>query len=666
MDKKVTWDENKCSIHMEIDTSKDPSENARDESAGPLGDDDTCPATPTGPWSPASLDRTGSPTVPWRPTMTAKPSVTSPGLASRRGSEGGFTTNYSNDGTPKTKKTISKKQPTGSPSARTVAIKRYQGMITNFTKKREQAAIRKKSIIEDMVKAHPDNDSDEGKNEELFTKWADIFQTFDAEGEDKLSAAEIGVICRSQGGNLEICLQQTIIEKGRNILNAQAPEAKMGLVLSGGSASLLDSDKKDTWDMNLRQFLQLAWALHTSDQMGRRRTFEKRFNMAVSSNTPKKPHDHIREAVMQLYDESFFPPDEFFRRVNSGSKKEQPKEKEFNEKAAQMSLALQNRLHHVQTQTKIYQKDLQSYVQIATSLTTARHAQMDELLSQKIVLRTETEVMQKRVQEEEQRLQQMERKHQANLVEWQERSEKLWAQKEELLLQQRRLEIQLRSDRQGAAEFMARTLQKEHQLQELKEILPKCQKLSAELDRLTEENSVIIKLLTDCLKFLEESLPEENRVAEKCRQTGMDLEMSLRALLNKYHTICIDAGTRVEDVLPYSKVARRPGGYQGANCGRIPGEVRQVIRPVNILQQAAKKVVATHALQHVLRSVASSFTMPMPRESSSANEILNATTEKTQQLVPGAATCPKTPASPASASPRTAATPPAIGQNGTS
>merc|ERR1712112_619000 len=104
---------------------------------------------------------------------------------------------------------------------------------------------------------------------------------------------------------------------------------------------------------------------------------------------------------------------------------------------------------------------------------------------------------QKRVQEEEQRLQDMEKKHRINLQEWQERNQNLMAQKEELLLQQRRLEIQLRSDRQGAAEFMARMLEKEHQLQELKDLIPKCDKLRTELNRVNEENQVICKLLND-------------------------------------------------------------------------------------------------------------------------------------------------------------------------
>jgi len=274
-------------------------------------------------------------------------------------------------------------------------------------------------------------------------------------------------------------------------------------------------------------------------------------------NAPKKAQLALREMVLKLYDEGSFAVDDFYRRHNSGSKKE-VSNKDFNEKAVQMAMALQQRLAITRNQTELLSKDFEVFHQAMVSLQKARLKQLADLQGEKAGLKATNDEMYERLQQDNEKLKNMKTEHEAEMHMWKKRNEAHRIEKDQILKQRRWLEMQLRSDRQRASEFMARMLQKEHQLQELKELVPQCNMLTEELRRVTEENKKIFELLKTVLNCMVESTPKEITAAHACRATGLELERLFQELQVKYNQVCQDADMFVEDVYPYEKVARRP------------------------------------------------------------------------------------------------------------
>lgn len=224
--------------------------------------------------------------------------------------------------------------------------------------------------------------------------------------------------------------------------------------------------------------------------------------------------------------------------------------------------------------TQVYRQDFSVFIQAMSSLQESRKAQILELYTQKAELRAKNDAQLKTLADEREALKNVKEEHAQNVLEWKKKIETQKEERKKVLKQRKWLEMQLRSDNQRAAEFMSRMLQKEHQLQQLKEYTPKCKLLQHELARVAKENEEIFELLREVLTHVETTIPIKVAAAEKCRQLGIALENQFKQVLKKYNKVCVDADMFVEDILPYEKVATRPGGYQNrAGIGR-PG-VRQ-------------------------------------------------------------------------------------------
>eukprot|EP00746_Dinoflagellata_sp_MGD_P144539 gnl/MRDRNA2_/MRDRNA2_77254_c0_seq1.p1 gnl/MRDRNA2_/MRDRNA2_77254_c0~~gnl/MRDRNA2_/MRDRNA2_77254_c0_seq1.p1 ORF type:complete len:496 (+),score=114.11 gnl/MRDRNA2_/MRDRNA2_77254_c0_seq1:88-1488(+) len=384
-------------------------------------------------------------------------------------------------------------------------------------------------IVEEVAKMESDwHDKGKRATFDQIKHWAELFVMFDADESGGLDSSEIGSLMRS----------------------LQAP---FRTVPQSRIEDMFDELEEDEDQMDLKKYLMtMLRVIHYPQHWASMR--EPRETTYAPTKT--KAVEVLREAILSVHKELESPADEFITRCHKDAKKDQPKDREYFERAANMLVDLQEKLLFERSLVEDFQLDLGVFGGQLEQTSLARQRQLKHQLAmqeqyekQNADLRAELERTKREIEEVREQ-----QKDCLSAIDAEQR--RLIGEREMLQQSLERSMSQVRVDQLSAADFMARMLKNDERISALEQYVPRHEALTKAYEETEQENTMLLQVLQEAHEFFESGHQTKVQNLEKSRQAGAELEAALRRVRDTHALVARDAAIRVEDALPFHKVAR--------------------------------------------------------------------------------------------------------------
>lgn len=385
-------------------------------------------------------------------------------------------------------------------------------------------------VVEEIIQQESSwSDAAKRASPEQVRQWADLFFNFDADESGGLDSSEIGSLMRS----LDIPFK-TI------------PQSRI--------EDMFDELEDDVDQMDLKKFLQTM--LRVYHYPGHWSTAAVAVAVAFASAAKIKPQDLLRDSILAAHKELELPADEFIVRVNKEAKKDQPKEREYFEHAAKMMVDIQEKLLNDRLTISDFQSDLGIFGNQLQQTSEARQKQLKHQMACQEQYERKNEELKAELERTKLAIEEVkaQQKDCLNAIDAEQR--RLIGERELLQQSLERSMSQVRVDQQSAADFMARMLKNDERISALEQYVPRYEALTKQYEKTEKENTMLLQVLQEAHAHFESGHAQKVQSLEKSRQAGAEVEAALRRVRDTHAEVARDAAIRVEDALPFFKVAR--------------------------------------------------------------------------------------------------------------